>query len=330
MRELVATYKIVTPMFIGGADQSPADGIRPPSVKGALRFWWRALNWGRFWNESSEKEEPLRVQEALRALYRGEASLFGVSADDKNNTRGQGCFSLSISQPSQIEKIDDWPPNDPNHGASYMAYGILRTNDEVHRLAIKEGVEFTLRIVFKNNTKGCDIKQVNDAVEAWSLFGGLGGRSRRAMGSITLTSVDSDSALLTKDEYKNKIESILESNNAVPKAPFSALSKDSLFHLVNTGKNARTLVKKAGMEYKSFRGSDGLRGEKKVPFGLPLQGVDTNNRRASPLFFHIHELKDTNFAAINLFMPTKIFHRNNKYADISMDVVEQFVRRENI
>jgi hypothetical protein len=44
MKTLQATYRIVTPMFIGDAEQKATD-LRPPSIKGALRFWWRALNW---------------------------------------------------------------------------------------------------------------------------------------------------------------------------------------------------------------------------------------------------------------------------------------------
>jgi CRISPR-associated protein Cmr1 len=47
METIEAVYRIVTPMFIGGADQKPNDGVRAPSFKGMLRFWWRALNWGR-------------------------------------------------------------------------------------------------------------------------------------------------------------------------------------------------------------------------------------------------------------------------------------------
>ncbi|MBA4369031.1 MAG: type III-B CRISPR module RAMP protein Cmr1, partial [Desulfobacterium sp.] len=34
--------EIVTPMFLGGSDPKKAE-LRAPSVKGALRFWWRAL-----------------------------------------------------------------------------------------------------------------------------------------------------------------------------------------------------------------------------------------------------------------------------------------------
>jgi CRISPR-associated protein Cmr1 len=44
METIEAVYRIVTPMFVGGADQKPYDGVRAPSFKGALRFWWRTLN----------------------------------------------------------------------------------------------------------------------------------------------------------------------------------------------------------------------------------------------------------------------------------------------
>ncbi len=328
----MATYKIVTPMFIGGGDQSPDDGVRPPSVKGALRFWWRALNWGRFWEQSQDEEK------ALHALHLEEARLFGASMGNKTNIGGQGCFLLSISQPEQIKTIDNWPPDNPNHTASYMAYGLLKTNDEDHRFAIDESitvdsknqennVEFTLKFAFKRQTEESDIQQINDTLEAWSLFGGLGGRSRRAMGSITLTTINSNSALHTKIEYEKKGKNLIDSFNKTPQAPFSAFSQDSLFYLGSAGGNARSIVEKMGEEYKEFRGQDGLRGNKKVPFGLPLQEVDLDNRRASPLFFHVHELQNSKRAGMNLFMPSTLFHPNDEYENTSLKIVEQFIRR---
>ena len=59
-----ATYRIVTPMFCSGADQKSAE-LRVPSFKGALRFWWRSLMWGRV----------SRVED----LQQKEAALFGAS-----------------------------------------------------------------------------------------------------------------------------------------------------------------------------------------------------------------------------------------------------------
>ncbi len=82
MQKLTATYRIVTPLFLGGADQKATD-IRPPSVKGALRFWWRALNWGRIRSECQNDAD------ALCELNQHEADLFGAAAVDKTEW-GQG------------------------------------------------------------------------------------------------------------------------------------------------------------------------------------------------------------------------------------------------
>lgn len=41
-----ATYRVTTPMFCGGTNQREAE-LRLPSFKGVLRFWWRALAWSR-------------------------------------------------------------------------------------------------------------------------------------------------------------------------------------------------------------------------------------------------------------------------------------------
>jgi len=44
--EIEATYRVVTPLFCAGANQQRAE-LRLPSFKGVLRFWWRALAWSR-------------------------------------------------------------------------------------------------------------------------------------------------------------------------------------------------------------------------------------------------------------------------------------------
>ena len=42
--EITARYRVTTPMFCGGADPKMAE-LRLPSFKGVMRFWWRALAW---------------------------------------------------------------------------------------------------------------------------------------------------------------------------------------------------------------------------------------------------------------------------------------------
>lgn len=41
-----ATYRVVTPLFCAGSDRERPE-FRLPSFKGVLRFWWRALAWSR-------------------------------------------------------------------------------------------------------------------------------------------------------------------------------------------------------------------------------------------------------------------------------------------
>lgn len=71
--KIIARFRIITPMFIGDANQQ-ATCISPAAVKGALRFWWRALNWGKV-RPTCESD-----QQALRQLHQIEASLFGSGA----------------------------------------------------------------------------------------------------------------------------------------------------------------------------------------------------------------------------------------------------------
>ncbi len=66
-----ATFRVVTPMFLGGADQQ-ATRIRASSVKGALVFWWRALVFSRIVEAKGGDHVA-----ALRELRRREIDLFG-------------------------------------------------------------------------------------------------------------------------------------------------------------------------------------------------------------------------------------------------------------
>src|SRR5262249_40638176 len=52
LTQLRIRYRVVTPAFLGGADLSSAE-LRPPSIKAALRFWYRAVD-----PEFSKRDAP--------------------------------------------------------------------------------------------------------------------------------------------------------------------------------------------------------------------------------------------------------------------------------
>ena len=69
--EIEATYRVVTPMFCGGADPERRAELRLPSFKGVLRFWWRALAW-------------TRLDGDLGRIRREEDALFGSAGGGRS------------------------------------------------------------------------------------------------------------------------------------------------------------------------------------------------------------------------------------------------------
>src|SRR5580658_8082367 len=99
MNMLTATYQVVTPMFLGGAEAHGLPELRATSVKGLIRFWWRAVKWMDIWLAHQNDED------ALKALRQQEDGLFGSSRS------GQSKVLLStewIGDPARV--TSDWPP----------------------------------------------------------------------------------------------------------------------------------------------------------------------------------------------------------------------------
>ncbi len=318
MQKLIATYRIVTPMFIGDAEQK-ATSVRPPSIKGALRFWWRALNW-RHQLEFSANDVSL----ALQNLHAEEAYLFGSAAQD--NSGGQGCFLLQVTEQPKYKIDKTWPQN--NTGSGYLGFGLFESgnvgtgNFQPHREAIVEGSHFTLQLGFKPKTSASTIESLRETLQVWSLLGGLGSRARRGFGSICLETLDGTTVADSLDSYKLKLSDLINNfQNITDYPPYTAFGGHTRFAIIAEGQEAREVHSQAGNAYKDHRGEPStLRGEVKLPFGLPLQGVDENRRRASPLFFHVHALKNDSFAATVLYLPAD-FH-----PDYSSDNLTDFYR----
>lgn len=286
MKRIDKTYKIITPMFIGDANQNLTD-LRPPSIKGALRFWWRALNWGRFFKGD--------IAQALRDLHEQEGKLFGQAAREGVET-GQASFLLQLSEQPKLIREKDWPQNQT--GSGYLGYGLMKDNTQPHREGFKENTKFSLSLIFKPNTSTENINSIKETLEIWGLLGGLGARSRRGFGSI------SESSLMNKEEYIKKINTLLSNyQHITDNPPYTAFSQNSHFKIISSESTARDAHQQAGKLYKEYRLD--LETRERIGFGLPLHNKDP--RRSSPLLFHIHPLKNNKFIAIALYLPA-VFH----------------------
>jgi CRISPR-associated protein Cmr1 len=156
-------FRVVTPLFLGGADPDRRAELRPPSIKGVLRDWYRLL---------------VGLEQAVEK----EAQLFGGSAAGA----GQSPFLLAIDRPLLGE--EPWePPRGDREGISglgYLGYSLkLGRND---RKAIPAEKSFELEAAFPRG--GDDEQHAALRCSVWLLahLGGLGTRSRRGFGSLSL------------------------------------------------------------------------------------------------------------------------------------------------
>ncbi len=213
-----AVFEVVTPMFLGGAVPGETAELRPASIKGALRFWWRALAWGRHWNR------------LLQAIWEQEACLFGTAAatgerakgkeaqgdagksDQKKNRAGRGQASFLLragweTRPRIVPKNERLKvgkgKNSPlvGPGARYLGYGLMEAFDnrkknrsagQLTRPCIREGAQFWVTLQAckrRNNTSATIDPMIIEALKLFGLIGGLGARTRRGWGSVRLLSL---------------------------------------------------------------------------------------------------------------------------------------------
>ena len=264
---LKAEFKVVTPMFLGGGTQD-AESIRPPAIKGALRFWWRALNWSRCLQQTGCETQ------ALQKLHDQEAILFGLAAKKDSNgvqTGGQGVFNLKVIQEVQMMK-PDWSPSG---GVQYLlGQGLWNYKTKLLRSALANGSNFNVEIHWNlgrlktaASLLEMDISNIkhslDDALLAFGLLGGLGSRARKGLGSVSITGLSGSqwSVPECRQSYTHVIQQLLKpSLSATVLPPFTALSAKSRLDISIEGTNAMELLEKIGVEMQMYR-SWGMKGQ---------------------------------------------------------------------
>ena len=160
MEKLEATFRIVTPLFLGGAYPNDCAELRPPSIKGLLRYWYRALD------VDFMKYEPI---------------IFGGT----EKGQGQSIFLLSVD--NHIKSGQEYQSN-LDQKTHYFSFPINMGDNE--RKYIGASQEFTLKLIFRNNISQQEHTRTRRAIVAtlWLLghIGGLGTRNRRGFGTVSL------------------------------------------------------------------------------------------------------------------------------------------------
>ena len=328
MKTLEATFRVVTPMFIGGAEPDKEAELRAPSVKGVLRFWWRTLNWGKFIQEEDNEDE----NKAIGRLRDEEALIFGSSA---GKSSGQGIFSLQIARNDLGPINETWPKQNSHSG--YLGIGIWESgsvsegNFKPHRKGFSENKSFSIKLLFKPGVPLEKIQSVTDAIIVFGLCGGLGSRSRRAFGSVALENINGKKMTFeNSSEYQQVLYNLLKKYPTTEKKPpFSAFSNQTTIGLFKGDKDtARKAHSMIGEKYKSYRSKipKNRKQEKRI-LGLPYKGISKayeDARRASPLFFHVHPI-GKKFSALAILMPAS-FHPDEAIMKVDWKLAKDFFK----
>jgi CRISPR-associated protein Cmr1 len=335
-------YRIVTPMFLGGEhQQADATQFRNASFKGALRFWWRALNWGQAFREATQQTDA-----ALQALHRREGGLFGLASDSKESRQSQ------VQIHSDLQGATLKQPGMALQTVSYLlGQGLFHFRDGVTRQYL-EGGELTIRLSFKPGMAEADIQSVDQAAIALGLLGGLGSRARKGLGSLALQTLERKGQPVREFSTTESIAAFINTLDfsAPGDAPLSAFTQATRIDVSATAAKALEALKAIGDELQLYRGygrynlktkqhevngvkarqrfsedhdkvlaaTQGTRLQQlpnRAVFGLPHNYVfsspvsklnittEDEGRRASPLLVHIHPLQDGKFVAIQTLLP---------------------------
>ncbi len=175
------TYQFLTFVFGGGVKvidhEKHRDSVTPvrgASVRGQLRFWWRACN-------------PSQCQ-TVDELRKHEGEIWGTTS------QASKVEIAVLAQPAAPKIVQVFEYNEkgrivPCKGMKEIAYGAfpLQPSRDAQRSKAKPGVlfdygssKFSLCLTYPEVLR----KDVEAALWAWETFGGLGSRTRRGFGAI--------------------------------------------------------------------------------------------------------------------------------------------------
>jgi CRISPR-associated protein Cmr6 len=183
------TLTLVTPAFLAGANPKKEEDcdLRPATLRGLLRWWWRTLHSGYL---------------DVKTLRRLESAIWG-------DTNTGGAIRVEI-EPIVVNKelfdkkanrnLERPKNNETTQGLSYMSFGMDDKRDvdgrkeRCQRYYIKSGSQWTIRLFARKGkvsisfdmdiSKEMILQQAQSALWLLSHFGGIGSKARKGFGSF--------------------------------------------------------------------------------------------------------------------------------------------------
>jgi hypothetical protein len=193
------TLQVTTPLFNGGADPDGGAGFRPggeagvraASIRGVMRFWFRAL-------AGTVAGPDFALLAAL------ERRVFGGITGERGADEAASSSPLILRLPDPPPSSLDAPFLQGQNGrwiGYLLGLGLMKPERGVVRLLrpyVRPGEAFELKVGFRHDRRASAGEQ--QAVEALAFasfwlacaYGGLGARTRRGFGGLRITGASGD------------------------------------------------------------------------------------------------------------------------------------------
>ncbi len=270
-------------MFLSGADGSTPE-LRPPSIKGALRFWWRAMN-GHL---------------SLEELKKRESEIFGGTEPAQRSKIIVRVGKRNLK--NEVTKQKDFLPKGYSvnvgsgtmHAVDYLAYGIENFDPQksFNREYLRSQKEFDLILSFPEDLQ----ENILKTLSVFSHFGGLGAKSRNGLGSISIN-YDGFSGIDVNELFKGDLKN------------YTSFSKKSKLYKGKEFTNPFEALSEIAVAYHHAKSS--LSQDEKQYIALPMQGsvspLKQLERHSKPYFLSIHKTDNLQkpFQGKVLFLPYK-------------------------
>ena len=309
MRTLSLTIETVTPLFLAGAE--PCSGeLRTASFRGLMRYWLRAM---------------LGANYSINELRAKEADIFG-KADTKV---GASKVTLITKGHKNFEPVEK-----KGIGYNYLYWSIQRTNRE----CLSPGQTFELILKTRPGVPddGNEFTYASHALWLLLILGGVGSRSRRTAGSLSVIKsdgvgeppdfiLDSQNGEELCEEIRSGLIQIFnlcgKSQSISIPSDFDILHPSSCRIWIfsedeqgwNSWKNAANYI---GKQLSQSRRK--LEPKQRMVFGIPLTSV-SKKRRASPLHLKIFKLSNNKYYGGAVLFKSKFLpelNNPNQYQEI--------------
>jgi CRISPR-associated protein Cmr1 len=181
--KLTLTLELLTPAFVGGAEPRKLDPympLRPSSVRGVLRTWFRTAAAALMWPAEDTPGAPERMVSALREL---ESRVFG----DTEKASPIVVLPPRGGVPHRYADHGGCPDQARAPGVRYLGYGLFEDpRRPPEALVTERHRELVLTIGLRRPIQGAS-ELLRATVWLWVNFGGIGARSRRGFGSLFLS-----------------------------------------------------------------------------------------------------------------------------------------------